>query len=177
MPDEDELPAFLTSAPADTTVIADVGERPRLRRRSFAQASYHRPVPRARLDRTFVRGRARCDTSRLEIWTHSQGVHMLRREIARALAIPQDGLVVRHVEGAGCYGHNGADDVAMDAAVLAARRTGPAGAGGVVATDELSWSPLGPAGVVRIAADCDADGDVLSWRHEIWRAASSAGPA
>src|ERR1700752_1903194 len=79
-----------------------------------------------------------------------------------------DRLVVRHVDGAGCYGHNGADDAAMDAAVLALAVPGRPVQVVVSGADELSWSPLGPAGVVRISADCAPGGNVLSWRHEIW---------
>ena len=93
---------------------------------------------------------------------------MLRREIGRALAIPADRLVVRHVDGSGCYGHNGADDAAMDAAVLALAAPGRPVQVVWSRADELSWSPLGPAGVVRLSADCAPDGTVMSWRHEIW---------
>ena len=71
-------------------------------------------------------------------------------------------------EGAGCYGHNGADDAAMDAAVLALAMPGRPVQVVWSRADELAWAPLGTAGVVRIAADTAADGGVLSWRHEIW---------
>ncbi len=167
LPDENALPAFLTSAPTDTTVIADVGQRPRSPGARSLTATYHRPyIAHGSIGPSCAVAHASHD--RLEIWTHSQGVHLLRREIARALTIPQDRLVVRHVDGAGCYGHNGADDAAMDAAVLAIAV--PRRPVQVVwsRADELSWSPLGPAGVVRISADSDPDGSVLSWRHEIW---------
>ena len=90
------------------------------------------------------------------------------RELAAALDLPTDSVVVRHVEGAGCYGHNGADDVAMDAALLA--RSLPGRPVHVVwsRSDEMAWAPLGPAGVVEVGADCAYDGGVVSWRHEIW---------
>src|SRR4029079_6436349 len=84
------------------------------------------------------------------------------------LGLSPDRLVVRHVDGAGCYGHNGADDAAMDAAVLALAVPGRPVQVVWSRPDELSWSPLGPAGVVQISADCGRDGTVLSWRHEIW---------
>jgi CO/xanthine dehydrogenase Mo-binding subunit len=56
----------------------------------------------------------------------------------------------------------------MDAAVLAMAVPGRPVQVVWSRADELSWSPLGPAGVVRISADCGPDGNVLSWRHEIW---------
>jgi nicotinate dehydrogenase subunit B len=75
---------------------------------------------------------------------------------------------VRHVEGAGCYGHNAADDAAMDAALLAMAVPGRPVQVVWSRADELGWEPFGPASVVRVTADVDARGDVLSWRHEIW---------
>ncbi|HYZ67195.1 MAG TPA: molybdopterin cofactor-binding domain-containing protein, partial [Mycobacterium sp.] len=167
LPDEDDLPAFLTSAPTDTTVIADVGQRPRSEIARSLTASYHRPyIAHGSIGPSCAVAVA--EDNLLQIWTHSQGVHVLRREMARALAIPADHVVVRHVDGSGCYGHNGADDAAMDAAVLALAVPGRPVQVVWSRPDELSWSPLGPAGVVRLSADCAVDGAVLSWQHEIW---------
>jgi len=106
--------------------------------------------------------------SELTVWTHSQGVFNLRRDLALALGLTEDKIVVHHVQGAGCYGHNGADDVAFDAARLAR------GAGQRPVrvqwsrADELAWSPFGPAMVVELEADLDAAGSVVAWRHELW---------
>ena len=55
----------------------------------------------------------------LSVWSHTQGVYPLRTALANVLGMPQDAITVRHAHGAGCYGHNGADDVAVDAAVIA----------------------------------------------------------
>ena len=75
---------------------------------------------------------------------------MLRREIARALGIPQDGLVVRHLDGAGCYGHNGADDAAMDAAECigcgACVAAGPNGAANLFTGAKVTHLNLLPQG-------------------------------
>ena len=75
---------------------------------------------------------------------------------------------VQHVEGAGCYGHNGADDVALDAALLALAVPGRPVQVVWSRPDELGWAPFGPAAAVRIAAEVDGDGAVTSWRHDIW---------
>jgi nicotinate dehydrogenase subunit B len=167
LPDEADLPSFLTSAPTDTTVIADVGTAPRSGIARSSTASYHRPyLAHGSIGPSCAVALATHD--RLDIWTHSQGVHVLRREIARALTIPAERVVVRHVDGAGCYGHNGADDAAMDAAVLALAVPGRGVQVVWSRPDELGWSPLGPAGVARLSADCASDGTVMSWRHEIW---------
>jgi nicotinate dehydrogenase subunit B len=168
LPDEHDLPTFLTSAPADTTEIAS-GTRAAVAsaHRSFS-ATYHRPfIAHGSIGPSCAIALA-TDKPQLEIWTHSQGVHNLRREIARELRMPPQQLVVRHVEGAGCYGHNGADDAAMDAALLALATPGRPVQVVWSRADELAWAPLGSAGVVRIAADTAVDRTVLSWRHEIW---------
>src|SRR6267378_3997895 len=64
---------------------------------------------------------ARIDDGKLMVWSHSQGIFNLRRDLALALGMREDAIVVRHAEGAGCYGHNGADDAALDAAWHLAR--------------------------------------------------------
>lgn len=167
LPDEDDLPAFLTSAPTETTVIADVGRRPRSGVARSLTASYHRPyLAHGSIGPSCAVAVA--GHRRLQIWSHSQGVHTLRREIARALGMAPEEVMVQHVDGAGSYGHNGADDAAMDAAMLALAVPGRPVQVVWSRPDELSWSPLGTAGVVQLSADCAPDGSVLSWRHEIW---------
>jgi nicotinate dehydrogenase subunit B len=184
MPDEDDLIPFLTSAPADTTVVFDDGDSPAagVAVRSKT-AIYHRPyLAHASMGTScatalFAEGRP------LQVWTHSQGVFALRDELARTIDLGVDEIIVTHVEGSGCYGHNGADDVALDAVLLAAAV--PQRPVQVVWSrpDELGWAPFGPAGVVRIAADLDSAGSVLSWRHDVWgsghvsRPGFNAGPA
>jgi len=53
---------------------------------------------------------AQIDAGKLVVWSHSQGIFNLRRDLALALGMREDAIIVRHAEGAGCYGHNGADD-------------------------------------------------------------------
>ena len=165
LPDDDDLPAFLTGAPADTTVLTD-GSPVKTAHRS-SSATYHRPfIAHGSIAPSCAVALAA--DGELQIWSHSQGVHNLRREIARELGMRPEQLVVRHVEGAGCYGHNGADDAAMDAALLALALPGRPVQVVWSRADELGWAPLGTAGVVRISAETASDGTVSSWRHEIW---------
>jgi CO/xanthine dehydrogenase Mo-binding subunit len=110
------------------------------------------------------------------VWSHSQGVYNLRADLALALGLPAERLVVAHAEGAGCYGHNGADDVALDAALLARAANGRPVKVVWSRADELAWAPFGPAMAVEIAADLDADGEVLAWRHELWSNGHSTRP-
>lgn len=80
----------------------------------------------------------------LDVWTHSQGVFPLRAALASVFHLDAAHIAVHHRPGAGCYGHNGADDVALDAALIA--RAAPGRPVKVVWTraDEFRCAPLGP---------------------------------
>jgi nicotinate dehydrogenase subunit B len=170
LPDEDDLPAFLTGAPADTTVLAEFGSGVAESDANAYEATYHRPyLAHAAMGPSSATALATTgDGVRLQVWTHSQGVYLLRRALARALQLAEEEISVQHVEGSGCYGHNGADDVAMDAALLAMSVPGRPVQVVWSRPDELGWAPYGPAAVVRVAAQLDRRGDVLSWSHDIW---------
>lgn len=109
---------------------------------------------------------AHLDNGHLTIWTHSQGAHFLRAQTARALGMPTERVTVIHRDGAGCYGHNSADDVAFDAA-LAARLSGRPVLVQWTREDELACSPCGSASVVTIDAAADADGAICKWHTGI----------
>jgi CO/xanthine dehydrogenase Mo-binding subunit len=74
---------------------------------------------------------------------------------------------VIHADGAGCYGHNGADDAALDAALLA-RDCGRPVLLQWTREDELAWAPFGSAMVVRLSAALNAQGRIVDWQHELW---------
>src|SRR5258706_1929180 len=112
----------------------------------------------------------------LHIWTHAQGVFNLRADLALAFALPAESILVEHVEGAGCYGHNAADDVALDAALLARAAAGRPVKVVWSREDEMSWAPFGPAMMVEIEADLDAAGEVVEWRSDIWSNGHSTRP-
>ena len=171
LPDEDDLASFLVSAPCESTVLAETvpaaAGPPAV---ETHESTYHRPyLAHAAMGPSTATALVTGGVdARLEVWTHSQGVYLLRRELARAIELAEDRITVRHVEGSGCYGHNGADDVALDAVLLASAVPGTPVQVVWSRPDELGWAPYGPAAVVQISADVDADGGVLSWRHEIW---------
>ncbi|OBI44786.1 molybdopterin cofactor-binding domain-containing protein [Mycobacterium sp. E796] len=168
LPDEDDLPSFLVSAAAETSVLASKEAGVQVSSTYSHSARYHRPyLAHGSIGPSAAAALSHPD-GRLEVWSHSQGVHVLRRELASALGLSADRVVVRHVEGAGCYGHNGADDAAMDAALLAQAVPGRPVHVVWSRADELAWAPFGPAAVVEIVADCGDDGGVVDWRHEIW---------
>jgi nicotinate dehydrogenase subunit B len=111
---------------------------------------------------------ARWDDGQVSVWSHTQGVHPLRRALSACLHVDPERIVVHHVPGAGCYGHNSADDVALDAVLLA--RAVPGRPVQVVwsRADEFGWEPVAPAMVVEVAVGVDDRGDLVTWRQDTW---------
>jgi len=104
----------------------------------------------------------------LTVWTHCQGVYPLRAALARMLKLEASAISVRHVQGPGCYGHNGADDAAADAAVIATRMPGRPIRVRWRRQEEFAFEPVSPAMVVKMRARLDADGRPVDWTTEIW---------
>jgi CO/xanthine dehydrogenase Mo-binding subunit len=112
----------------------------------------------------------------VEVWSHSQAIYNLRADLSKMLNLPEQDIVVRHVEGAGCYGHNGADDVAADAVLLAQAVSGRAVLVQWTREDEMSWSPLGAAMVADLQAEVDAQGRIVNWQHAVISTGHSSRP-
>ncbi|MBB6252066.1 xanthine dehydrogenase family protein molybdopterin-binding subunit [Nitrospirillum iridis] len=111
---------------------------------------------------------ARFQDGEMTIWTHSQGTFDVARVVTELLGLPAEKVHAIHAEGAGCYGQNGADDVAADAAVIAFAVPGRPIRLQWMREQEFGWEPLGPGMVTRLAASLDADNRIVAWRHEVW---------
>jgi CO/xanthine dehydrogenase Mo-binding subunit len=104
----------------------------------------------------------------LTVWTHCQGVYPLRAALSRMLKLDLAAISVRHVQGPGCYGHNGADDAAADAAVIAVRMPGRPIRVRWRRQEEFAFEPVSPAMVVKVRATLDDAGYPADWTTEIW---------
>ena len=113
---------------------------------------------------------------RLTVWTHSQGVYPLRDALARTLKLDPAAISVRHVQGPGCYGHNGADDAAADAAVIAFRRPGEPVKVRWRREEEFGFEPVSPAMLVTAHAKLDRSGRPADWTTEIWSGRHTSRP-
>ena len=106
----------------------------------------------------------------LTVWSHTQGVYPLRNVLAELTGLPPEKISVRHVQGAGCYGHNGADDVAFDAAVIALEcRKNPIRVQWS-REDEFGFEPVSTAMAIRLDTTLDDAGRPVDWMTEIWSA-------
>ena len=115
-------------------------------------------------------------SNHLKVWCHSQGVFPLRNDLAKALRIPKEQITVAHVEGSGCYGHNGADDVALDAALIAKALPGIPVRLQWMREDEFAWEPYGSPMLVEMSAKLDSKGYIAYWQHELWSYTHSTRP-
>lgn len=115
-------------------------------------------------------------SSKVRIWTHSQGIYPLRGDMAQVLGLPEQDIVITHAEGAGCYGHNAADDVTLDAVLLARAVPGRAVRVQWMREDEFGWEPFSSPMVMRLNASLDEKGNIVNWGHELWSHAHSTRP-
>jgi nicotinate dehydrogenase subunit B len=113
---------------------------------------------------------------RLQVWTHSQGVYPLRAGLARLLKLDPAAISVKHMQGPGCYGHNGADDAATDAAVIALHKPGVPVKVRWRREEEFGFEPVSPAMVVTAHAALDATGQPADWTTEIWSGRHTSRP-
>src|SRR4051812_8780252 len=119
---------------------------------------------------------AQWQDGKLRVWTHSQGVYPLRNDLAQVFAMDPKDIRCAHAEGAGCYGHNGADDVALDAALVARATNGRPVKLQWMREDEFMWEPYGSAMVLKLGAALDSQGYVSNWSHELWSHPHSTRP-
>ena len=169
LPDPASLPDWLRAGPHEPVEVMDEFPPP-----GSVTASYSKPLlvhgsiaPSA--------GLALWDTDRVRVWSHSQGIHPLRLALAGALALDPVAVEVEHVENAGCYGHNAADDAAFDAVLLARAVPGRPVLLRWTRPDELSWGPLSPAMTATVSAGL-VDGRITGWSYDVWSLGHSSRP-
>jgi nicotinate dehydrogenase subunit B len=104
----------------------------------------------------------------MTVWTHSQGVYPLRNALAEMLSLPKENVRCVHAEGSGCYGHNGADDVAAHAALIARETAGQPVRVQWMREQEHTWDHYTPAMVTEVSASLDASGSIVDWNYALW---------
>ncbi|MBN9085256.1 MAG: oxidoreductase [Rhizobiales bacterium 62-17] len=166
MPDAHDLAGWLKRQPAETSLVAernasDPEPLVSLRRSYFKPYLAHASIaPSCAI--------AQWSDETLHVISHTQGIFNLRSDLAIVFGTAEEKISVQHAESAGCYGHNGADDVALDAALLARAVPGNPVRVRWSRADELAASPLGAAMTIDVGAQVSAAGDIQYWHHEIW---------
>jgi CO/xanthine dehydrogenase Mo-binding subunit len=173
LPDVARLPATLLSLPAQDVVVAE--RRAEVAVAKSREATYTRPY-QAHASMGPSCAVAQLEDGRLTVWSHTQGVYPDREAIAEMLGLPEARVRVVHMEGAGCYGHNGADDAAADAALIASRLDGAPVRVQWMREDENCWEPFGSAMVAKVRGGLDASGRIVSWDYAVWSCTHSTRP-
>jgi nicotinate dehydrogenase subunit B len=101
------------------------------------------------------------------VWSGTQGVYPLQQALSDILGLPQSAIRVIYTEGAGCYGHNGADDAAADAALMS-QLVGQPVRVQWMRWDEHAWEPLGPAMAHTLKGGLGSGGKVVAWSHTVY---------
>ncbi len=109
------------------------------------------------------------------VWSATQGVYALRAAIATALNLPAVNVRVVYVEGSGCYGLNGADNSALDAAVISQQVGRPVRVQ-YMRADEHKWENYGQPFVHTMRGGLDASGNLLAWDGVAWTASRGGRP-
>lgn len=175
LPDMHRLADFLRHAPSEITYPLQQGDLLAEGEEVSLACDYLKPYL-AHASIGLCCALAQWDGKTLQVWTHSQGIQNLRDDLVKVFGLPKEAIVIRHVEGAGCYGHNGADDVAFDAARLAMAQAGDPVRVVWSRADELAQAPLGSAHLVSLRARLDAAGHITHWHHELWANGYSSRP-
>src|SRR5262249_24691710 len=132
----------LKTLPHETFAASEPPPEPSNRRR--LTASYSRPyIAHGSMGPSC--GLAVMQDGELTVWCHSQAVYPLRGLLARVLGLEPGKIKVIQALGAGTYGHNGSDDAAVDAAVIAVRKPGTPIRVQWRREDEFGHEPLGTA--------------------------------
>ncbi len=174
LPKQDDLPRVLTGLPSQDTTIFEHKDPSAVGARTI-EATYTRPYqshgsigPSCAV--------AQWVDDAMTVWTHTQGVYPDRAAIAEMLHLPPPRVRLIHVEGSGCYGHNGADDAAADAALIARALPGVPVRVQWMREQEHAWEPYGPAMVTKLKASLDGHGAIADWNFEVWSNTHSMRP-
>jgi nicotinate dehydrogenase subunit B len=175
LPDESGMAEWLKTQPSEATLIDERRASAPGETKLTLRRQYTRPyIAHASIAPSCAM--AQWTGEHVHVWTHSQGVYFLRADLALVLKVPVENVTVEHMEGAGCYGHNAADDVALDAVLLAKAASGRPVRVQWSRQDEMSHAPFGAAMAIEIEADLDAQGEIVGWRHSIWSNGHTARP-
>ena len=166
LPDPARLYEQLKALPAEDSVISSKDAPLLASGAKVVEAAYRRPY-QAHASMGPSCAVAQVRDGQLTVWTHSQGVYPLRATIARALGMKPPSIRCIHMESAGCYGHNGADDVAFDAALLARATNGRPVRVQWMRAEEFMWEPYGSAMIME-AKGAVADGRIVDWSYDLW---------
>ncbi|HJU15932.1 MAG TPA: molybdopterin cofactor-binding domain-containing protein [Stellaceae bacterium] len=174
LPQEPDLYAVIKKLPRQDNVILHRQGPAGVPARTL-QATYHRPYQiHGSIGPSCAVGLYQ--DGALTVWTDTQGVYPDRAAIAELLGMAEEKVRCIQMPGAGCYGHNGADDAGADAALLAREMPGRPVRVQWMREQEHLWEPYGPAMITEVRAALDTSGTIVDWHYEVWSNSHSTRP-
>ena len=166
LPEQNDIPAFLESAVSEVGSVASLGVETVSGGKTL-EAQFTRPYqmhgsigPSAAI--------ALFESGVLTVWTHTQGVYPDRAALSEMLELPLENVRCIHVEGSGCYGHNGADDAAADAALIAKWVPDKPIRVQWTREQEHLWEPYGSSMLTRVNGTLNDSGRIVNWHYDLW---------
>ncbi|MFQ5661371.1 MAG: molybdopterin cofactor-binding domain-containing protein [Gammaproteobacteria bacterium] len=176
LPDAKLMTDWLRSTAADVSVVSETGRPGSVNAAKRFSAGYSRPY-QAHASLSPSIALALKEDKGLTVWSHGQGMYPLRGAIARVVGLKQKQVRCIHTQSSGCYGHNGADDAACDAAVIAMHLPGRPVRLQWARADEFRWEPYGSAMSMQVEAGLDGQGRIVDWQYHVWSCSHSTRPA
>ncbi len=174
LPKQDDLLRVLTSLPSQDSTIFQRSD-PSAVGRKILEATFTRPYqshgsigPSCAV--------AQSVDGKMTVWTHTQGVYPDRHGIAEMLRVPPTSVRLIHVEGSGCYGHNGADDAAADAALIARELPGVPVRVQWMREQEHALGALWSGNGDQAEGFARRTGAIADWNFEVWSNTHSMRP-
>jgi nicotinate dehydrogenase subunit B len=174
LPDQNTLYAWITQQPTADSLAVDSGDVDQTIGNAATKvtAQYLHPYQvhgsiGSSCAVADVRGGSGAKAS-ARIWSCTQGVYPQRDSVAVVLGIPNANVRVMFVEGAGCYGLNGADSVCYDAALMSQAVGAPVRVQYSRRDEMMGAESYGPAHVMNLRAGLDKNGQILAWDYEGW---------
>ena len=107
------------------------------------------------------------EDGKLTSWSASQQTHLLRKQMANMLGMKPEDVRCIYIEGAGCYGRNGHEDAAADAALIA-KEVGVPVRVQWMREDEHGWDPKGPPTLLDYKGAIDDKGNIVGWESNVY---------
>lgn len=175
LPSQSDLPAAIRSLKAETATIHEARGAPADASKTL-EATFTKPyIMHGSIGPSCAVALADGNGG-MTIWSHTQGVFPDRDAIAEMLGVQSERIRVVHVDGSGCYGHNGADDAAADAALIARAVPGRPVRVQWMREQENAWEPFGAAMVTHVGASLDDSGRITDWEYSLWSNPHSTRP-
>ncbi|WP_394789875.1 molybdopterin cofactor-binding domain-containing protein [Rhodoferax sp.] len=163
MPDMQDVPQAIRNNPRTTRKLVDEGDV------DAALAAASESMPRTyvwpyQMHASIGPSCAVADWqgSEMTVWAGTQNPHVLRFDLSRLMDLPDVAINVVRMEAAGCYGRNGADDVAADAALLS-RAVGAPVRVQLTRAQEHLWEPKGTAQLMEVQGGLNVDGSPAAY--------------